>query len=82
MGKKNRIYMYKDTRSQWRWRLVAKNNKTIAISSEGYHNYDDCLHAIKLVLDLRYSENPIINLVRSSTVEIIDTGIYDDIHDA
>lgn len=34
---------------QWRWTLFAANNKRIADSGEGYHNKNDCLHAIGLV---------------------------------
>ena len=41
--------VYKDTSSQWRWRLVAANLKIIADSSEGYWNKADCLHGISLV---------------------------------
>jgi len=41
--------MYKDTNQQWRWRLQANNNRTIANSGEGYHNEADCLSAINLV---------------------------------
>lgn len=42
-------YMYRDTNNQWRWRLVAANNRTIASSGEGYRNESDCLAAIDLV---------------------------------
>lgn len=41
--------IYKDSQSQWRWRFVASNGKTIAVSSEAYHNKNDCLHSISLV---------------------------------
>lgn len=34
---------------QWYWRLVAANNRKIAVSGEGYHNKQDCVHAIDLV---------------------------------
>ncbi len=34
---------------QWRWRLVAGNNRIIANSGESYWNKADCLHAIDLV---------------------------------
>ncbi len=42
-------YLYKDGQQQWRWRLVAANNRIIANSGEGYWNKDDCLDAINLV---------------------------------
>ena len=41
--------VYKDVGFQWRWRLVAANNRIVASSDEGYHNKSDCLHAISLV---------------------------------
>lgn len=41
--------IYKDTAGQWRWRLQAANHQTIATSGEGYHNKQDCVHAISLV---------------------------------
>lgn len=43
------FYIYKDTSKQWRWRFVATNGKTIAVSSESYHNLFDCEHSIALV---------------------------------
>ena len=42
-------YMYRDANNQWRWRLLAANNRNIANSGEAYHNEADCLHAISLV---------------------------------
>lgn len=33
---------------QWRWRLRAANHEIIA-SGEGYHNKQDCQHAINLL---------------------------------
>jgi uncharacterized protein YegP (UPF0339 family) len=44
-----RFHVYKDTAGYLRWRLLAGNNKTIADSGEGYHNKQDCLHAIGLI---------------------------------
>ena len=41
-------YVYKDADGQWRWYLMAGNNRKIANSGEGYHNKQDCLDAIKL----------------------------------
>lgn len=42
-------HMYLDVNGQWRWRLVAGNNRIIANSGEGYYNEADCKHAIDLV---------------------------------
>lgn len=41
--------LYKDTMTQWRWRLKAANYRTIANSGEAYHNKADALAAIQLV---------------------------------
>lgn len=41
--------MYKDVAGQWRWYLLAANNKKIANSGEGYQNEADCFAAITLV---------------------------------
>jgi uncharacterized protein YegP (UPF0339 family) len=32
-----------DKANEWRWSIVAGNGETIAVSSEGYHNYADCV---------------------------------------
>lgn len=42
-------WMYKDNAGEWRWYLLAANNKKIADSGEGYKNKSDCEAAIKLV---------------------------------
>jgi uncharacterized protein YegP (UPF0339 family) len=42
-------HVYRDAYSQWRWYLLAANNRKIANSGEGYHNKQDCLNAISLV---------------------------------
>jgi uncharacterized protein YegP (UPF0339 family) len=44
-----RYTLYRDARNQWRWRLQAGNNRTIADSGESYFNKSDCLAAINLV---------------------------------
>ena len=43
-----RFKVYRDG-VQWRWRLLATNNRNIANSGEAYHNKSDCLAAIELV---------------------------------
>jgi uncharacterized protein YegP (UPF0339 family) len=44
-----RYIIYKDRSLEWRWTLLAANNRRIADSGEGYHNKQDCLNAINLV---------------------------------
>jgi uncharacterized protein len=43
------VYRENTVRRDYRWRLIAGNNKRIANSGEGYRNLADCLHAIDLV---------------------------------
>ena len=42
----------RDNRQQWYWVFNGKNGETIARSSEGYHNRQDCLHSIRIVKDM------------------------------
>lgn len=41
--------LYVDADGQFRWRCEAANYKTIADSSEGYHNLADCEHGLSLL---------------------------------
>ena len=43
--------IFQDASKEWRWQLSAANHRIIADSGEGYHNKQDCLHAISLVKD-------------------------------
>jgi uncharacterized protein YegP (UPF0339 family) len=45
------IQVYQERRKvigpvQYRWRIVARNGKVIAMASEGYHNLADLWHAV------------------------------------
>ncbi|HEX7316011.1 MAG TPA: DUF1508 domain-containing protein [Pyrinomonadaceae bacterium] len=42
---------YKDAAGEWRWRLLAGNDRIIAASGEGYRDKHDCLHGVELVKD-------------------------------
>ena len=42
--------VYLDRAGQWRWRLRAANHEPVADSAEGYVRYNDCAHAIQLVM--------------------------------
>ena len=44
------FYLYKDRANEWRWTLYASNNRKIADSAEGYHNRQDAIHGIGLVM--------------------------------
>lgn len=41
--------LYQDTQRLWRWKYVAKNGETIAVSSESYYNKSDAENGIRLV---------------------------------
>jgi uncharacterized protein YegP (UPF0339 family) len=43
--------VYEDAAGEWRWRLVAGNERITAESGEGYRDRRDCLHGIELVKD-------------------------------
>ena len=40
---------FTDSQGEYRWRFVATNGKTIAMSSESYIRKADCEHGIALV---------------------------------
>lgn len=42
-----RFEIYQDGAEQWRWRLVAKNNKTIADGAEGYRSERNVMRAVE-----------------------------------
>ena len=43
--------LYKDKKSEWRWRLIAKNKKVIAVSGEGYKEKRSAVRMIgKIIL--------------------------------
>ena len=41
--------VFRDSAREYRWRFVATNGETLAVSSEGYKTEADCRHAIALV---------------------------------
>jgi uncharacterized protein YegP (UPF0339 family) len=43
-----RYIIYRDRSNQWRWQLVAANNRIVADSGESYVNKADCLAGINL----------------------------------
>ena len=42
-------HIYRDASYQWRWYLLAANNRKIANGGESYVNKNDCIAAINLV---------------------------------
>jgi len=57
-------YQLYESGGQYRWRLLANNNRNIANGGEAYHNKSDCLAAINLV---KGSQNaPVKDLTRTA----------------
>lgn len=58
--------IYKDAASEWRWRLRAANNETVADSAEGYVSKRNVLRAVnKLVTQmLRLEDIPVIERLK------------------
>lgn len=44
-----RIEIYQDVRGEWRWRLVAANNRVMADSAEGYTRQLDVARAVETI---------------------------------
>jgi len=42
-----KVKIYKDKTGEWRWRLLAKNNKIVADSGEGYRTKWGCRRAAR-----------------------------------
>ncbi len=45
----SQFQVYKDAKSEFRWRFLADNQKIVATSGEGYKKKTDCKHAIDLI---------------------------------
>ena len=43
------IKVFQDEIDEYRWKALAGNNRSIAVSGEGYHNQDDLDHALDLL---------------------------------
>jgi uncharacterized protein YegP (UPF0339 family) len=43
------IYRSGFFRKEWRWRFIATNGRTIAVSSEGYADIRDCRSGVRLM---------------------------------
>lgn len=57
---------YQDTQRQWRWRLDATNGQIIAVSSEAYHNRQDCEHSAQLAVSTN-AATPVVDRTLAAT---------------
>jgi len=46
VSRRARFVVYQDRAGEWRWRLLAANNRIVATSGEGYTRMRDCERAI------------------------------------
>lgn len=46
MTRRGRFVVYQDKAGQWRWRLLAANNRIVADSGESYTRMRDCERAV------------------------------------
>jgi len=42
-----KFLIYKDSKKEWRWSLIARNGRIIADGSEGYKRRRNCIHGIE-----------------------------------
>jgi uncharacterized protein YegP (UPF0339 family) len=45
----DKIYIYKDSQSEWRWNRKSENGRIVSTGAEGYHNKDDAITSAKNV---------------------------------
>ena len=45
-----KVEIYK-RKGEWRWRLVARNGRTLAVSSESYKRKSHCVRMLRLTLN-------------------------------
>ncbi len=45
---KTRSLLYQDRKGEWRWKTLAKNNKTVGAATEGFQNKQDCIDNAKM----------------------------------
>ena len=49
-----RFVIYKDSKSEYRWRFKANNGEIVAVSSEGYTSKQNAIYSLNLVKTLAY----------------------------
>lgn len=60
-----RVEIYQDRHNEWRWRLKAKNNEIIAISSEGYATKSNAKRGWLTVEELLENDLAIVDVPNS-----------------
>lgn len=44
--------IYRDAKNEWRFRLIAPNGRTIAVSGEGYKRRTSCLKTVRRIMEI------------------------------
>ena len=57
---KYKLQIYKDKKKEFRWRLIARNNRIIADSGEGYKGYKTIFKTINNLFGDKLSSGEII----------------------
>lgn len=52
--------LYEDAAGEWRWRLKAKNGRTVADSGEGYRGQGNARRAVKAFRHVVYSAEIVV----------------------
>lgn len=47
----SQLQYYRDKRNDWRWRIVSRNGKVLAVSSEGYKSKQDAINGHSVAFD-------------------------------
>ena len=59
-----KLEIYRDARSEWRWRLRASNGRIVANSGEGYRRRASMLRGIECARVLLSGDVPIVEVQR------------------
>lgn len=53
-----KLHVYLDGAREWRWRLLAANGRSVAVSGEGYQNRGDCVEIAQRLFGIEPEEGP------------------------
>jgi uncharacterized protein YegP (UPF0339 family) len=63
--RKYRFIVYQDKKHEWRWKLTAGNNKTIADSAEGYKRMESAMQQVEHIQDWAQNSEIVIQSGKS-----------------
>ena len=59
-----KLEIYRDARSEWRWRLRASNGRIVADSGEGYCRHASVRKAVERVRSILADDVPVVEVKR------------------